>query len=422
MPQIRRLLPAAAVLLASAASIAPAPGQVEVGIVAVVNDEAVSAFDLEQRLAVAISTSQLPNTPETRERLAPQALRAIVDERLELQEAARLNIQVTAAEIDAALRSVEANNRLPPGGIGAFLAERGLQLSAVQSQIRAEIAWAKIVRIQIAPSVTISDDEIDAEMARLQASQGRHRVLLSEIFLAVDSPQRDSEVREQIERLAGNVRDGAPFAAVARQFSQGSSAISSGDVGWVLEDQLASEIAAIVSGMDIGQVSNPVAAAGGYYLVLLRDREVIGEVDDREIRVHLKQVALPLVANAPPPDVARALARAETIAATVRGCDAMDAMIQEVGNLQSGDLGDLLLGDMPARFREAVARLELGVPSTPVRSDAGVHVFMVCDREVPEANIPSREEVAEGLFDQRIDMLTRRYRRDLRRDAVIEYR
>ena len=263
MPQIRRLLPAAAVLLASAASIAPAPGQVEVGIVAVVNDEAVSAFDLEQRLAVAISTSQLPNTPETRERLAPQALRAIVDERLELQEAARLNIQVTAAEIDAALRSVEANNRLPPGGIGAFLAERGLQLSAVQSQIRAEIAWAKIVRIQIAPSVTISDDEIDAEMARLQASQGRHRVLLSEIFLAVDSPQRDSEVREQIERLAGNVRDGAPFAAVARQFSQGSSAISSGDVGWVLEDQLASEIAAIVSGMDIGQVSNPGSPGPG---------------------------------------------------------------------------------------------------------------------------------------------------------------
>ena len=418
----RGLLLRAAVLLAAAAIVPNAFAQIEVGIVAVVNDEAVSAFDLEQRLAVAISSSQLPNTLETRERLAPPALRALVEERLQLQEAARLNLQVTDAEIAAAMRSLEANNNVPAGGLEQFLAEQGLQLSAVQSQVRAEIAWNKILRNQIVPLITIADDEIDAEMSRLQASQGRHRVLLSEIFLAVDSPQRDEEVREQIQRLAGNLRDGAPFAAVARQFSQGSSAYSSGDVGWVLEEQLAPEIAVAVRAIDVGEFSDPVAAAGGYYLILLRDREVIGEIDLRQVRVHLKQVALPLIANAAPPDVARALARAETIAATVRGCEAMDAMILEIGNPQSGDLGELRLGDMPARFSDAVVRLELGVPSTPVRSDAGVHVFMVCDRVDPEANVPKREEVADRLWDQRMDMLARRYRRDLRRDAVIEYR
>ena len=87
-----------------------------------------------------------------------------------------------------------------------------------------------------------------------------------------------------------------------------------------------------------------------------------------------------------------------------------------------GDLGRLRLGDMPGRFSDAVVALSVGQPSAPVRSEEAVHVFMVCAREDPEPDLPTRDDVANSLWDQRLDLLARRYLRDLRRAAVIEYR
>ena len=222
--------------------------------------------------------------------------------------------------------------------------------------------------------------------------------------------------------MIADIQAGAEFAAVARQFSQGSSAYQGGDVGWALVDQLEPGIAAVVNAMEVGALSPPIAAAGGYYLLLLRDRRVVGAVDPRDTQVHLMQVALPLAESAQPPDVARALARAESIGATVQGCEQMAAMIDEVGTPESGDLGVLRLGDMPDRFSAAIINLAVGQPSAPVRSEVAVHVFMACDRLDPEPDLPDRDDVANSLWDQRLDILARRHLRDLRRGAIIDIR
>ncbi|MDA0654456.1 MAG: peptidylprolyl isomerase [Proteobacteria bacterium] len=414
---------APAVALAVFATLGPVQAQAqELGIVAVVNDDAISAFDLSQRMQVAISSAALPDTAETRERLAPQVLRTLVDETLQRQEADRLGLKVTQAELDEALRSLEVRNNIPPGGFEGFLAAQGVELAAVVAQIQAEISWSKVLRSQIVPGVQVSQDQVDEAEARILASEGKHRLELSEIFLSVDQPQNTDAVEAEARRILADLQAGADFGGMARQFSQSASAYQSGDIGWVLEDQLAPELAAALAPLEVGQISGIVPVPGGFYIVRVRDRTIIGQVNPLDTVVHLKQIALPLAANADEPDVARALARAQAIASGLQGCAAMDAAIEEVGNPQSGDLGRLRLGDMPARFRGAVLPLAVGQPSVPQRSDTSIHVFMICERVDAEPDLPDRAEIEESIWNQQVEMLSRRYVRDLRRDAVIDLR
>ena len=396
--------------------------QEAVEIVAVVNDKIITNLDLNLRLQLTLSSAGLEDTLEARSRIGNQVLRSLVDEALQIQEAIRLGVGVTNFEMAEAKRVLEDRNGVPAGGLARFLAERGVNESAVLAQVKAEIAWTKIINAIIAEQVEVADEDIDKVFARFSASEGQFRVLLAEIFLEITSPNDAAEVVAEIEQLRANILAGAKFESVARQFSQSASAYQGGDIGWVLLDQLEPDMMAAVAAMEVGTLSSPIPSPGGYHLVLLRDRRVVGAADPQDIQVHLMQVALPLEANAQPPEVARALARAESIGATVVGCGQMVAIIDEVGTPQSGDLGLLRLGDMPKRFSATIIDLSIGQPSAPVRSEEAVHVFMVCAREDPEADMPSRDDVGNSLWDQQLDLLSRRYLRDLRRAAIIDYR
>lgn len=391
-------------------------------IAAVVNDQLITQFDLDQRIQLAINSAGLRDTPDTRNRLRGQVLRTLIDEKLEDIEGKRLGISVSSVEVENAKRIVEQRNNMPRGAFSRFLTEQNIPEAAVLQQMTIEILWSKLVRQILVPQVNITEQEIDAELARIQASTGKFRYLVSEIFLPSEQGQRDADLRAQTQRIADDIRNGANFGNVARQFSRGPSAFDAGDIGWIMEDQLSPELGNVLKTMEVGTISAPISAAGGYYLLHLRDRRMLGTADPREARIHLKQILLPLPVTAPAAEVQRAEQRANAISAGVKGCEAMDTMIKEVGNPQSGDLGTVKIGDLPARFAGPLADLEVGRASQPIRSDTAIHVFMVCERAGTVSQKPSRDEVATTLGQQRLDLLERRYLRDMRRNATVDIR
>jgi peptidyl-prolyl cis-trans isomerase SurA len=158
---------------AVAAPMAPPPARSTEGIAAVVNDDIISISDLTARLQLALISSGLPNTPETRQRLTPQVLRSLVDERLQLQEAARANMSVNAKEIDEAFGRVAEQNRMQRDQLEKMLASQGVPRSTLESQIRATIAWGKLVQRRLRPSIEIGQEEIDAVIQRIQANAGK---------------------------------------------------------------------------------------------------------------------------------------------------------------------------------------------------------------------------------------------------------
>jgi len=393
-----------------------------VGIAAVINDEIVSAYDLEQRLKMIISSARLRDNAETRRRFQGQAMRALIDDHLRLQEAKRRNIKVTKDDLASARNIVERQNKIKAGGFADFLKAQGIDEEVVLTKLRAEIAWNKLVSRHLQRRIQISEDEINTIFDRFAKSEGLQERQLGEIFLSVTRTSDVADIEGAAIRIVRQLRSGATFAAVARQFSQGVSAERGGDVGWILEGQLGPKIEAALAKVEVGAYTDPIRTVEGIYIYYLRNLRRVGRSDPLAATVALKQLALPLAKSALAENVAHQRALAVKFAGVVKGCGDIERAANEVGADGAGDLGKLRVADLPPRFRNVVSGLEIGQPSEPLRTEQGFHVLMVCERIEAKVYRPDRKAVARALGQQRLGMLSRRLLRDLRRDANIDVR
>ena len=401
------------------------PAQAQQGaqrIVAVVNDESITAYDVEQRIKLTLGPGEQRPNPELMRRLATQVLRNMIDERLQMQEAKRLGISVLPEEISDAVGRIERQNNLAPGTLPDTFKAEGLNFNSFEDQAKAAISWPKVVRRRAARLIVVADDEIDEALDRIKENADKPTNLVSQIFLPVDLPQDETEVRANIQRLYEQLTSGTPFPALAQQYSQDSAAGSGGDLGWVQGGQLAQEVEEALAVMPVGAVSQPIRSAEGYHLLALRQRRAPRITSTDDITVSLTQIFLPVAASARADEVASQRELAQTIAETVNGCADMDAVAKEMAARDSGAMGSFRMGDLAADMRKTVGSLKIGQPSQPFPVEGGLRVVMVCEREEPASNLPNRQEVQRMLTEQKMELQSRRFLRDLRQSAFIDVR
>ncbi len=407
-------------LLAAAVS-APVPAQEVLRIAAVVNDEVISIFDLTERVRLVLLSSNLPDTPEQRQRLAPQVLRGLIDEQLQLQEADRLNVRLNDAEFDGAISIIEQNNNIAAGGLADFATANGLSIDAVEDQIRASATWQKVISRRLVPTIQIGNDEVDVVLDRIAANRGRTENRLAEIVLPIDNPSQDAEVRATAEQLVAQLRGGANFAAVARQFSQSASAAAGGEIGWVQEGQLDPAINEVLPRIEAGQFAGPIAGPDAYRIIFVIDRRQTVPPAQEEIELKIRQLLLSLPADAAASEADSQLALARQISAAADSCDAFAELSVQAGVSQPDEPTTVRLGDLNDRLQTVVTELPVNVSSEPARTGLGVQVIMVCERD-DSTNVQARNAVRDTLTRERVDMLARRYIRDLQRAAFIDLR
>ncbi len=248
-------------------------------IAAVVNEDAISESDVNDRMKMVIASSGLPDNREIRERMRPQILNTLIEERLRVQEAVRLEIEITPEDITQGFAAIARQNNYAPEQFRAILARQGVPTRTMEDQIRAQIAWSQVVQVRLRPQVLIADNEIEAELARLRGNIGKTEYRVLEIFLAVENPAEEGEVKRLADQLTRQLNDGrVPFQRLAAQVSQSAGAARGGDLGWVQEGQLAEEIEAQLARMDDGALSRPVRTLAGYHILYLRDtRQITAE-------------------------------------------------------------------------------------------------------------------------------------------------
>lgn len=399
----------------------PALAQEEASIVAVVNDDNISTIDLAQRTNLVIFATGLPRNAEVATRLEPQVLKTMIDETLQLQAAKEAGVEPRQREIDAILANMERENKLPAGGLADFLASRGIEKRALERQVRISLSWSKLIEGKFSRQATIGEDEIDDALRRIEENQGKPRNLVSEIFLAVDEPGQDEQIRQGALRIVQQLRGGASFDALARAFSQNAAAAVGGDLGWVIQGQLHEEIERELARMQPGQIAGPFRSPDGYHIVALRDRRLPGGSAPNQVTVDLRQIIIPLSAQAPEEDVQAALAAAERIRAEITSC-AVLANASLPGSARASNIGRVRVGDLAAPLQAPLMGLQANQISQPLRAPNGLMLLMVCDREAQEIGLPSRDQVKERLFREKLDLLARRYLRDLRRAAFLDIR
>ncbi len=403
----------------------PVSGVVGMDIVAIVNGDVISRADVENRRRLFALSSGLPVTNEVLDRLTPQVTRELIDERLRLQEAQRRRIVVQDKQVAAALAEIEQRNNMPAGGLSRQLAANGVALRTLIDQIRTQLAWTQLVRTQVAQSGPPSEADIADQEQQLKAQIGKPEYRVAEIFVPVANPGQDAEARRFADTIIQQLRAGAPFPVVAAEFSQSQTALEGGDMGWVQGSGLDPAVQRVVAEMPNGAISNPLKVPGGYSIVTLRGKREIGR--DPGTVMHVRQVWLPFKGHVDPnaltPDQIATLERARRLSASLKSCPEAEAANKEAGNIRPSDPGEIRLEAVTnPNLREVLSKLQAGQASPALPNLEGVALIFVCSRESKDFGIPTKDQLAEKILGERVELASRQIMRDLQRKAVIDQR
>ncbi len=390
---------------------------------AIVNGDIITDTDVDHRLGLVMIANGGKVSEEERNVLRLQVLRNLIDEKLQIQEAASHEVTIPEAEVEQAYGRVAANFRQDRAAFEKFLIDGGSSPSSIKQQIRAELAWSRLLRRRVEPFINVGDDEVQAIIQKLEASKGQDEFRVGEIFLSAP-PELQAQVMQDASRIVEQVRAGASFVAYARQFSESSSAQLGGDLGWIRAEQLSPALQGVVASLPKGGVSDPVAVPGGVTIVALVDKRQVLSADPASAILSLKQLTIPLKQGISEAEARKFAASIQEKTRNMGGCGRAEAVAKEIGaEVVSND--QLRLGDLPPQLQQILGQMTVGAATPPFGSaEDGLRVLVLCGRDDPKASAgtPSFDQVYGQLNDQRVNSAARRYLRDLRRDAVIDYR
>ncbi len=347
-----------------------------------VNDDLISELDVYMRLRMAMLSAKLEDTEETRQRLLPQVLRNLIDDRLKMQEAKRAGIKVNPADVEARINRLAERNNLTREDLESFLKGNGILIDAVADQITTELNWARLVQRTLRPRIVITDQEINDEAARMKQTQGQTEYKMYQIFLAVDAPDQESDVRNSASRLIDQLRAGADFESLAQEFSQDEGAMKGGNWGWQRLDQMEPAVAKEIQLVPAGNLVGPVRGTGGYYIAYASETRVSGSGDTTGAgSVTLKQILWSLPANAAESEVNRAFSQAKTVAGKIENCGQMAEVANEASPGVYRELGSVPVNDLPQQVQSIAINQPVDVPSNPVRVNQGVGLYLICARQ-----------------------------------------
>src|SRR5262245_2740056 len=349
----------------------PARAQDTLRIAAVVNEDIITELDVYMRLRMAMLSAKLQDNDETRKRLVPQVLRNLIDDHLKMQEAKRLGIKINPADVEKRLNSLAERINMSRDDLESFLKGNGILIDAVADQITADLSWARLVQRTIRPKIVITDQEINDEAARMQATQGQLEYKLYQIFLAVDAPDQESAERDSAQRLIDQLNAGADFQSLAQEFSQDEGAFKGGNWGWLRLDQMEPAVSKEIQIAPTGQLIGPVRGTGGYFIAFAKETRTSGATDTGAGSVTMKQILWSLPPNAADKEVNRAISQAKTVAGKIENCGQMSQVAQEAAPGTYRELGSVLVNDLPREVQPIAINQPIDVPSTPIRTSQG---------------------------------------------------
>jgi peptidyl-prolyl cis-trans isomerase SurA len=389
---------------------------------AIVNGEVITQTDIDQRLALLAISQGSPIPAEELERLRVQVLRNLIDETLQIQAAKAAEIDVTDADIDRTVTRVASGVKQTPEQMGTYLKANGSSLRSIRRQIQGEIAWQRLQRAKIESQVSVGDDEVKAVIDRMNADKGTQEYRVGEIYLEAN-PTNRQEVLANAQKIVAALQQGGSFTGYARQFSAASTAAVGGDLGWVRPQQLPQQLSAVLQQMGPGQLSQPIQVPGGFSIIAVQDTRKVLTADPRNAELSLKQVSIGFPKGISRAQAEPVLTRFASAAQSVGGCGGADKLAADFrGEVVSSD--QVKMRDLPPALQQMMLPMQVGQATRPFGSlEEGVRILVICGRdEQNDANAPSKDQVYAQLTEERVNLRARRYLRDLRRDAIIDFR
>ncbi len=389
---------------------------------AIVNGFVITGTDIDQRVALVTAASDAPISPEEMLRLRVQVLRNLIDETLKIQKADADKLEVKPEDIEQTYQQLAAQNFASnPKKMDDYLLSIGSSPASLKRQISGEQAWENILRRNITPFVNVSAEEVNDTLKRMNEAKGTDEYRMGEIYLSATTENR-AAVLANAQKIMEQLQGGGSFVAYARQYSEATTAVVGGDLGWVRLGQLPPQLAAPARTMSTGQLVGPIEIPGGFSILYLINKRQVLMADPNEALLSLKQIS---VAFAPGVSQTQAEAKVTEFGAFIdglKGCGDVDAGAKAIGaEVISND--QIKAANLPEQLRGILLGLQIGQATPPFGGvKEGVRVLMLCGRDDPkDAGAPTFAAVMDQIEQEQVNKRAQRLLRDLRNDAYIEY-
>lgn len=389
---------------------------------AIVNGFVITGTDIDQRVALVTAASEAPISDEEMLRLRVQVLRNLIDETLKIQAAESNEVAPKPEEIEQTYQQLAAQNFSgDPKKMDAYLASINSSAGSLKRQIEGEVAWENLLRRLIMPFVNVSAEEVNDVLKRMNEAKGTDEYRVGEIYLPATSENR-AAVLQNAQTIVQQLQAGGSFVAYARQYSEASTAVVGGDLGWVRLGQLPPQLAAAVRTMGTGQLQGPIEIPGGFSIIYLINKRQVLMADPSEALLSLKQISINFA-----PGISQAAAEAKVaefggFIDGLRGCAGVEEGAKKIGaDVVSND--QIKAANLPEQLRGIILNLQIGQSTPPFGGiQEGVRVLMLCGRDDPkDSGAPTFAAVMDQIEQERVNKRAQRYLRDLRNDAYIEY-
>lgn len=387
-----------------------------------VNNSVVTQYEIQQRMRFM----QVLNAPEQGQDAAEKAL---IDDRLRMEAARQIGVEVSDVGLEQGLSEFAGRAGLTTGEFIQVLEGNGVERQAYRDFVKAGVAWREVVRQRIAPSVAVSDAEVDQALKRIVETPLITQVLISELIIPAP-PGQEQAVMAQAEALTRSVRSESAFSDAARRYSATPSAARGGRLEWMNVDNMPPTLRPIILGLQPGQMTPPLSVQGAVVLFYLRDTRGELRPGAEEQQLDYLQVTY------------ASMEEAQRVAAQARSCEDLYVFAnglpdQQVQRVTGGQ------GSIPAGVAVRLASLDES-ESTVIDRGGAADVVMLCDRTpvllagleggpvatatttdgetVTDADpnaLPQRESVREQIFNQKIGRAADAYLAELRADSVI---
>lgn len=378
----------------------------------IVNDEVISRYDVNQRVRLILVTSGIPPTEENLKRIETQSVKALINERIQLQEASKLEVPESQEEIQLMLDRIARGNQTTSEGIIENITSQGVKVDTLISQIKSELLWNKIVRGRFGSYINISDDEINIVYNRTIESINKIQYDISEIFIGFEDEREEKESKELADKLVEQLKNDIAFEPVAQQFSQAPSSGQGGRIGWVSEGQLDQEIITGIENLLSSSISKPIKTVNGYYIIKVNGRSEEGGKNPMKNQYNLTSVTF----SKEDKD------SANDFSENFVSCKRLESLLENYNEKEINVIGDRLLQELPTELHDELLKKDAGDTLSPRLSEETIDIILICDRKDDIGVQVNRNTIEDNIYSQKLGMMSRRHLRDLRRDAVIEYR
>lgn len=388
---------------------------------AIVNGYVLTRTDVDHRVNLAVALNQWKLSDEEKDQLRMQVLRLLIDETIQIQQAKSETLTISADQIDRSFAGISRRYGRSPDQMRAWLKEVGSSERSFRRQIEGELAWQAVVRRSVNPFINVGDYEIAQIIQTIEASKGTNEYNLREIYISA-TPERAGEVFQGMQQMIQQMQQGRPFEYFA-QYSEATTKSTGGDLGWVRTEMLPASLAQAAQQMQVGQVAGPIEVPGGFSILYLVDKRQVGMPDPRDAKLSLRQLTVKFPAGITQAQATAKVAEFAAVLKATNGCGAVGKAAETLG-ADVIDNDSVVARDLPPQLQDLILGLQVGQATPPFGSPTdGVRALVLCGRDDPKtAAAPSADAIRDGLEERRTNLRAQRLLKDLRRDAIIEYR